>query len=178
MQNKSFVSLFAIVFAVVCLYQLSFTWVAKGIEEDAIEYSNGDELKEKAYLDSISSEPVYNIGFKNYSYNECKSRELNLGLDLKGGMNVTLEVSVVDVIRAMSNYNQDENFNSAINLAIDKQLDSQDDFVTLFAQSFNEINPEGKLTSFFYTSELRDKITSNSTNDEVIGVIRLEVVPN
>ena len=175
MQNKSFVSLFAIVFAVVCLYQLSFTWIAKGIEEDAIEYSNGDELKEKAYLDSISSEPVYNIWFKNYSYNECKSRELNLGLDLKGGMNVTLEVSVVDVIRAMSNYNQDENFNSAINLAIDKQLDSQDDFVTLFAQSFNEINPEGKLTSFFYTSELRDKITSNSTNDEVIGVIRLEV---
>ena len=175
MQNKSFVSLFAIVFAVVCLYQLSFTWIAKGIEEDAIEYSNGDELKEKAYLDSISSEPVYNIGFKNYSYNECKSRELNLGLDLKGGMNVTLEVSVVDVIRAMSNYNQDENFNSAINLAIDKQLDSQDDFVTLFAQSFNEINPEGKLTSFFYTSELRDKITSNSTNDEVIGVIRIEV---
>ena len=93
MQNKSFVSLFAIVFAVVCLYQLSFTWIAKGIEEDAVIYSNGDILKEEAYLDSISSEPVYNLGLKNYTYNECKSRELNLGLDLKGGMNVTLEVS-------------------------------------------------------------------------------------
>tara|TARA_B100000886_G_scaffold340524_1_gene310825 strand:+ start:3702 stop:6665 length:2964 start_codon:yes stop_codon:yes gene_type:complete len=175
MQNKSFVSLFAIVFAIVCLYQLSFTWIAKSVEDDAVEYSNGDELKEKAYLDSISSEEVYNIGLKNYTYNECKSRELNLGLDLKGGMNVTLEVSVVDVIRAMSNYNNDENFNNAINLAIDKQLDSQDDFVTLFAQSFSTINPEGKLASIFYTPELKDKITSNSTNDEVIGVIRLEV---
>ena len=175
MQNKSFVSLFAIVFAVVCLYQLSFTWIAQGVEDDAIEYSNGDELKEKAYLDSISSEPVYNIGVKNYTYNECKSRELNLGLDLKGGMNVTLEVSVIDVIRAMSNYNKDANFNAAINMAIDKQLDSQDDFVTLFAQSFTEVNPEGKLASIFYTPELKDKITSTSTNDEVMGVIRLEV---
>ena len=90
-------------------------------------------------------------------------------------MNVTLEVSVVDVIRAMSNYNKDANFNAAINMAIDKQLDSQDDFVTLFAQSFTEINPEGKLASIFYTPELKDKITSNSTNDEVMGVIRLEV---
>ena len=73
MQNKSFVSLFAIVFAVVCLYQLSFTWIAQGVEEDAVSILNGDELKEKAYLDSISSEPVYNIGLKNYTYNECKS---------------------------------------------------------------------------------------------------------
>ena len=175
MQNKSFVSLFAIVFAVVCLYQLSFTWIAQGVEKDAVEYSNGDELKEKAYLDSISSEPIYNIGVKNYTYNECKSRELNLGLDLKGGMNVTLEVSVVDVIRAMSNYNKDETFNSAINMALDKQLDSQDDFVTLFSQSFTELNPEGKLASIFYTPELKDKITSTSTNDEVMGVIRTEV---
>ena len=105
MQNKSFVSLFAIVFAVVCLYQLSFTWVAQGVEEDAVEYSNGDEVVEKTYLDSISTEPVFDIGLKNYTYNECKSREINLGLDLKGGMNVTLEVSVVDVLKAMSNYN-------------------------------------------------------------------------
>ena len=175
MQNKSFVSLFAIVFAIVCLYQLSFTWIANGVEEDAISYSNGDELREKAYLDSISSEPVFNIGVKNYTYNECKSRELNLGLDLKGGMNVTLEVSVVDVIKAMSNYNKDESFNAAIQKSIKKQLDSQDDFVTLFAQSFTEINPEGKLASIFYTPELKDKINSSSSNNEVISVIRVEV---
>ena len=154
---------------------MSFTWIAQGVEKDAVEYSNGDEFKEKAYLDSISSEPIYNIGVKNYTYNECKSREINLGLDLKGGMNVTLEVSVVDVIRAMSNYNKDEAFNSAINLAVNKQLDSQDDFVTLFAQSFTELSPEGKLASIFYTPELKDKINSTSTNDEVMGVIRTEV---
>ena len=175
MQNKSFVSLFAVVFAVVCLYQLSFTWIAKGIEEDAVIYSNGDISKEEAYLDSISAEPVYNIGLKNYTYNECKSRELNLGLDLKGGMNVTLEVSVVDVIRAMSNFNNDTNFNAAINLALDKQLDSQEDFVTLFAESFAEIQPEGKLASIFYTPELKEKIKSTSSNEEVTNIIRLEV---
>lgn len=175
MQNKSFVSLFAIVFALVCLYQLSFTSVVKGIEEDAVEYSNGDEIKEKRYLDSIATEPVYNIGIKNYNYNECKSREINLGLDLKGGMNVTLEVSVVDVIRAMSNYNTDEMFNSAIILAQEKQRDSQDNFVTLFGQSFSEVNPEGKLASIFYTPELKDKINSNSSNEEVLSVIGLEV---
>ena len=175
MQNKSFVSLFAVVFAVVCLYQLSFTWIAKGIEEDAVIYSNGDILKEEAYLDSISSEPVYNLGLKNYTYNECKSRELNLGLDLKGGMNVTLEVSVVDVIKAMSNFNNDTNFNAAINLALEKQLDSQEDFVTLFAESFAEIQPEGKLASIFYTPELKEKIKSTSSNEEVTNIIRLEV---
>ena len=175
MHNKSFVSFFAIIFATVCLYQLSFTWISDGVEKDAIAYSGGDEIKEKRYLDSIASEPVYNIGIKKYTYNECKSREINLGLDLKGGMNVTLEVSVVDVIRAMSNYNTDENFRQAIQLAKEKQRNSQDDFVTLFGQSFFEISPEGKLASIFYTPELKDKINSNSTNDEVIAVIRDEV---
>ena len=131
--------------------------------------------KKKAYLDSIASEPIFNIGFKNYTYNECKSREINLGLDLKGGMNVTLEVSVIDVLKAMSNYNKDLSFNSAINLALEKQLDSQDDFVTLFGQSFAELNPEGKLASIFYTPELKDKISSNSSNEEVLIVIRSEV---
>ncbi|MGC6470415.1 MAG: protein translocase subunit SecDF [Flavobacteriales bacterium] len=175
MQNKSFVSLFAILFAVVCLYQLSFTWVADGIEADAIEYANGDEIKEKQYLDSIATEPVFNIGIKNYTYNECKSREINLGLDLKGGMNVTLEVSVVDVIKAMSNYNSDESFQSAIALSLEKQRNSQADFVTLFGQSYAEVNPDGKLASIFYTPELKDKINSTSTNQEVLDVISLEV---
>ena len=175
MQNKSFVSLFAILFAIVCLYQLSFTWVAKNVEKNAIEYANGDEFKEKSYLDSIATEEVYNLGIKNYTYNECKSREINLGLDLKGGMNVTLEVSVVDVIRAMSNYNTDQAFDSSIKMAIDQQKNSQDDFVTLFGQSFSQVNPEGKLASIFYTPELKDKINSNSSNEEVLDVIRLEV---
>ena len=91
-----------------CLYQLSFTWIANGVEEDAKAFAQGDEVKERLYLDSIASESVYNfIGLKEYTYNECTAREINLGLDLKGGMNVTLEVSVVDVIRALSNNSKD-----------------------------------------------------------------------
>jgi SecD/SecF fusion protein len=174
MQNKGFVSLFAILFSVVCLYQLSFTWKVNSVEKDAVEYSGGDELKEKTYLDSISSQTVFSF-ISSYTYDECKSRELNLGLDLKGGMNVTLEVSVVDVIKAMSNFSKDEDFNNAISMAIDKQKNSQDDFVTLFSNSFSEVNPNAKLAAIFYTSDLKDKVKTSSTNEEIVSVIRLEV---
>jgi SecD/SecF fusion protein len=175
MQNKSFISLFAIVFSLVCLYQLSFTWIASGVEEDAVAYANGDDVKEKVYLDSISSENVFSIGIKDYTYGECKASELNLGLDLKGGMNVTLEISVVDVVRAMSNYSKDEDFTKAISLALSKQTDSQDDFVTLFGASFAEVNPDAKLAAIFYTPELKEKVKTSSTNVEILNVIRLEV---
>lgn len=174
MQNKGFVSLFAIVFSLVCLYQLSFTWKVSSVEKDAVEYSGGDELKEKTYLDSIGSQTVFSF-INSYTYDECKARELNLGLDLKGGMNVTLEVSVVDVIKAMSNYSKDEDFNNAIKMAIEKQKKSQDDFVTLFSNSFTEVNPNAKLAAIFYTSDLKDKVKTSSTNEEIVGVIRLEV---
>lgn len=175
MQNRNLISMFAILFGLVCLYQLTFTWKAQGVEEDARLFANGDVVKEKAYLDSIASESIYSIGIKDYTYNECKSRELNLGLDLKGGMNVTLEVSVKDVIRAMANYSKDETFNTAIAAAVAKQRDSQDDFVTLFGESFTEVNPDAKLASIFYTPELKDKIQTSSTNQEVLNVIRAEV---
>lgn len=175
MQNKNVISLFAILFALVCLYQLSFTWIANGVEEDAKVFAGGNEVKERSYLDSIATEPVYSIGIKEYTYNECTSREINLGLDLKGGMNVTLEVSVVDVIRALSNYSKDETFVAAIESAKEKQRNSQDDFVTLFASSFNEQDPDAKLAAIFYTPELKDKVQTSSTNQEIINVIREEV---
>jgi SecD/SecF fusion protein len=175
MQNKSFISLFAFLFSLVCLYQLSFTWIASGVEDDAAIYANGDEVKEKAYLDSISSETVFSLGVKDYTYDECLASELNLGLDLKGGMNVTLEISVVDVVRAMSNYSNNEDFTKAISMALDKQRNSQDDFVTLFGTSFTELNPDAKLAAIFYTPELKEKVRTSSTNAEVLNVIRLEV---
>ena len=108
MQNRNFIKIFTILFAIVSLYQLSFTWIASGVEEDALAYASEyapeqQEKKVKAYLDSVNSEPVYDIFITEYTYADCKSRELNLGLDLKGGMNVTLEVMVVDVLRALSN---------------------------------------------------------------------------
>ena len=175
MQNKSFISLFAILFALVCLYQLSFTWIAQGVQEDAKLVANGDEAVERAYLDSIAFESVYDLGFIDYTYDDCKSREINLGLDLKGGMNVTLEVSVVDVIKALSNFSKDEGFNQAIAAAIEKQKSSQDDFVTLFGNAYNELNPDAKLASIFYTPELKDKVTTSSTNEQVLSMIRAEV---
>ena len=107
MQNRNFIKIVAVVFALICLYQLSFTWIADGVEKDAVEYSesfneNERDAKVKQYLDSINSEEVYDIFIAQYTYADCKQRELNLGLDLKGGMNVTLEVMVVDVLKALS----------------------------------------------------------------------------
>ena len=100
--------------------------------------SNPDSVKEaisKHYLDSINGLPLYNILLKNYTYRECKEKEINLGLDLRGGMNVTLEVSVVDLIRAMSKNSNDSAFNKALQVANQKMKNSQKDYVTLFAES-------------------------------------------
>lgn len=177
MQSKAAIKFFAIVFALVCLYQLSFTWITARVEKQAKEYAQGDEELERRYLDSISSEGVYNILIKNYTYRECKDREINLGLDLQGGMNVTLEVSVVDLIRAMANNSTDPTFNAAIEKALEMQKNSQEDFVTLFGKAFAMIDPNAKLASpaIFGTRELSNKINAfESTNEEVLAVIREE----
>jgi SecD/SecF fusion protein len=175
MQNKGAILTFAILLAAVCLYQLSFTWKARQIENRAEEYANGDPDKEFVYLDSISGEVVYNfLGLKKFTYKEVKELELNLGLDLKGGMNVTLEVAVEDLIRSLSNYNNDSTFNAALARAQKMREESQEDFVTLFGEAFEEIDPNARLASVFLTLELRDKININTTNEEVIEVIRDE----
>ncbi len=175
MQNKCAVLTFAILLAAVCVYQLSFTWKAQQVEKDAAEYAQGDEKKEAFYLDSISGEEVYNFfGLKKFTYKDVKAMEMNLGLDLKGGMNVTLEVSVVDIIRAMSNYSTDSTFNAALKRAAELQKNSQADFVTLFGQAFEEIDPNAKLASIFNTLDLRDRINFNSSNADVLKVINEE----
>ena len=182
MQNRNVIKIFAIIFAIVCLYQLSFTWVANGVEDDAVAYAadfNEDEreVKEKFYLDSISSEQVYDIVLTSYTYAECQQREINLGLDLKGGMNVTLEVMVVDVVKALSNQNKDETFNAAIANTLSAQEDSQDDFVTIFGREYEKLAPAANtgLSALFSTPDLRDKVQFSSTNLEVIEVLKLEV---
>lgn len=173
MQNKGVILTFAILLALVCFYQLSFTWKSKQIEKRAIEYAQGDPDKEYHYLDSVSGEVVYNfLGLKKFTYKDVKELEINLGLDLKGGMNVTLEISVVDLIRAMSDYNTDSTFNAALARATQLQLNSQKDFVTLFGQAFEEIDPNAKMASVFNTMDLRDKINFNTTNAQVLDVIR------
>jgi SecD/SecF fusion protein len=175
MQNKGAIKLFAISLALVCLYQLSFTFFTKKVEKQASDYAQGELKKENAYLDSIGSETVYNFFWiREFTYNECKEREINLGLDLKGGMNVTLEVSVVDVIKALSNYSKDTTFIGAIDLAKKMQKETQEDFVTIFGRAFEQIDPNARLAAIFNTIELKDRITFSSTNEEVLQVIMEE----
>ncbi len=176
MQNKGAIRFVAIMFALVCLYQLWFTVKTTQVEKQAKEYAQGDDQKLNVYLDSIASEPVYNFMFlKDFTYREIKERELNLGLDLKGGMNVILEVSVIDVIRSLSNYSNDTTFNKAINLAKKEQIkNGQANFVTLFGQEFAKIDENAKLAAIFNTIELKDKINFNSTNEDVLNVLRTE----
>ncbi len=175
MQNKGAILTFAILLAAVCFYQLTFTFKATQIERQAKEYAQGDPAKEYVYLDSISGEVVYNfLGLKKFTYKDVKELEINLGLDLKGGMNVTLEISVHEVIRALSNYNPDSTFNAAIDRALVLQRNSTQDFVTLFAQAFEEIDPNAQMAAIFNTLELRDRVKFNSTNSEVIAVVRSE----
>lgn len=103
MQNKGALKFLAIALAIACCVQLSFTFVTRHVEKKAAEYAAGDAVKEQNYLDSIKSQTVYNLGFVKFNYKECKEKEINLGLDLRGGMNVMLEISVEDVVRALSN---------------------------------------------------------------------------
>ncbi len=199
MQNRGAIRFFAIAFALVCLFQLSFTYFTYKVNKDAAEYAHspateklakelakGDALlegkyydsisikKEAYYLDSMANEEIYNILIKKYTFNDCKEREINLGLDLKGGMNVTLEVKVADIVRALSGNSQDPVFLQALKMAHEKQKDSQADFITLFGESFEEIDPNAKLAAIFTIVELKDKIQYNSTNDDVLAVIREE----
>jgi SecD/SecF fusion protein len=174
MQSKGAIKFFAITLAIVCLYQLSFTLVTRSVESSAREATGNDSKAYSAYLDSVSTLPVYNLLVKKYTYRECKEREINLGLDLKGGMNVTLEVSVVDLIKSMSNNSTDPTFIKAIEEAQVLQKNSQKDFVTLFGESFAKADPNAKLAAIFSTMELQDRVTFNSTNAEVLKVIKEE----
>ena len=190
MQNKGAIRTLAIIFGLIFLYQLSFTIVTKRIERKAAKFAmieasklakEGEsqynlikDQKETYFLDSISNVNVYNLLVKKYTYRDAKEREINLGLDLKGGMNVTLEVSVKDIVNALSGHSQDPVFLQAIQEATIRQEKSQGDFVTLFGEAFEEIDPNARLASIFLY-EFKDKgITVNSTNSEVLKVLRSE----
>jgi SecD/SecF fusion protein len=175
MQNKGLIRLFAILLALICVYQLTFTFKAKQVEKDALEYANGNPQRETYYLDSVAGQPVFNfLGLRKYTYREVKEYEMNLGLDLKGGMNVTLEISVKALIRSLANNSKDSTFNAALKLASQLQKNSQDDYVTLFGKAFEQIDPNAKLAAIFNTVDLRDKVNYNSTNAQVLQVIRKE----
>ena len=199
MQNKGAIKFFAITFALVCLYQLSFTYVAARVQKHAKEYARNDraiteakklaggnqaletyymdsiaKARENYYLDSVANEPVYNMGIAKYTYKEAKERELNLGLDLKGGMNVVLEVKVDDIITALAGHTTDPVFLKAMKMAHEMQKHSNKDFVVLFGEAYNQVDPNARLASIFLY-EFKDKgITTNSTNAEVMTVLKKE----
>ena len=199
MQNKGLIRFLAWAFVLVCLYQLSFTLVTRRVERnakteaaryvasdavknDALKRAGNDQLMsqmildslqvahEAQYLDSMATEKVY-LG---QTYRYCQAREINLGLDLKGGMNVMLEVSTVDVVRALANNTTDSNFNRAIDMALANQKRTTNkDFVSLFYEAITSIDPNVRLASYF-NSQLRDQIKLDADNDEVISVVRSE----
>ena len=201
MQNKGAITLLAVLLALVSLYQLFFTYKTTRVERAAREFAQDVTLKERGYvdlssvpnakeresldslmdvrereyLDSVSNQTVYNfLGIAKFTYKECKELELNLGLDLKGGMNVTMAVDVADVLRSLANHTEDPAFNEAIEEAKRMQESSPKDFVTLFGEAFERIAPGEQLASpaIFGTHELKDQIPVGATNEEVLAVIR------
>ena len=198
MQNKGLIRFLAWAFALVCLFQLSFTFVTSSIESKAKKTADNyikseqtqkfvadrttnpvdaqileDSLRnarEARYLDSMATEKVY-LGF---TYRQCQSREINLGLDLKGGMNVMLEVSTVDVVRALADHTEDPLFNQAIDNALAAQKKSTNrDFVSLFYEAITSLDPNVSLASYF-SGQLRDKIKLGDKNEDVIKVVKEE----
>ena len=168
MQNKGFVKIFAIALTLVCLFYLSFTFKTRSIENKAAQSQD-----EQAYLDSVMNKKVW-LGI--YSYKECREMQIGLGLDLKGGMNVILEVSIPDVINALANNSKDRVFTETLAAAKKRSISSQDNFVDIFAQEYAKIaGADAKLSTFFATSTLKEKINSQTPNDQVIAVLKEEV---
>lgn len=172
MQNKGALKFLAIMLAIACAFQLSFSFVTRSVRKDAAKASGGNSAVEQAYLDSMKSQVVYNLGLVKYTYAECQEKEINLGLDLQGGMNITLEIAVEDVLKALSNNSTDPAFVQAMADAKKAMSNSTDDFITLFADAYRNVAPEGRLAAIFGTYELRGKITPESTNEQVIRVLR------
>lgn len=189
MQNKGLIKLFAILFGLVSLYQLSFTYFAGTVENDAKVYAkknaaenDGKELArfEKIYLDSVATKDIVNLGFASYTYNDLKEKEMNLGLDLKGGINAILQVSVKEILIGLSNDSKNVTFRQALKAADEALTSSNDTYLDLFFTEFEKAaaaNGNIKLSapSIFGTKGLSDKIDFNKTNAEVKPVLQEEI---
>jgi SecD/SecF fusion protein len=180
MQNKGFVIVLTLIVTALCLYYLSFTFVSNGVQQDAVEYAtdaNGviDLNKKQIYLDSVWSKPVYNLFGAEFTYKEVKDNELSRGLDLQGGMHVTLEVSPVDIIKGLSGNSKDSSFVKAITLAQQRSKTSQSSFSSLFFDAYRENNPGARLAPMFASTTTRGRISLNDTDEQVITVVEEEI---
>lgn len=172
MQNKGFVKVFAVLLTLVCLFYLSFSVVTNYYDNKAKKIANGDEQIEQAYLDSLANEKVY---FGNWTLKDCRETAIGLGLDLKGGMNVILEVSVPDVIKMLADNKPDQAFNTALDNAAKQALNSQEDIISLFVREYHQLAPGQPLSALFATQQLRGRVDQKSTDAQVESVIREEV---
>lgn len=168
MQNKGFVKTIAVLLTLVCAFYLSFTFVTNHHDKKAAQYAGGESV----YIDSIMNKKVY-LGV--YTYKQAREMGIGLGLDLKGGMNVILEVSVPDVVKALADHKTDEAFVTAVANATKLAASSNSDFITLFIKEYKTQKPDGTLAELFATQQLKDKVNTKSTDAEVEAVLRAEV---
>ena len=168
MQNKGFVKVIAVLLTVVCAFYLSFSFVTRHHEKKAAQYAGGESV----YIDSVMNKKVY-LGV--YTFKQAREMGIGLGLDLKGGMNVILEVSVPDVVKALADHKTDEAFNNAVAIASKQAASSNNDFITLFIKEYKNQKPDGTLAELFATQQLKDKVNTKSTDAEVEAVVRAEV---
>ena len=179
MQSKGFVKLVAILLAIACVYQLTFSLKTRSVEKDAVEYAAAFPAEEQVameqyYLDSIQNKVVYNIGLAQFTYKQCKEKEINLGLDLKGGMNVMLEIQVEDVVKSLAGDSKnDPAFVAAIDSAAQALKEGTGDYITTFAKAYAEASNGGKLVDIFLSPDRKD-ITPGMSDDEVVKILRQE----
>jgi SecD/SecF fusion protein len=180
MRNQGVVVFLTVIITALCLYYLSFTFVSNNIQKKAIEYAtdeagNLDFGKQQSYLDSIYREPVYNFLGAKFTYKEIKETELGLGLDLQGGMHVTLEVSPVEIVKGLSGNSKDVAFNTSLDLATEANKTSNEKFVNLFYTAWQQNAPGRKLSEVFATAANRGRISLESSDSDILGIIDTEI---
>lgn len=170
-----------VVVSLLCIYYLSFTIISRGVQQDATAYATSAEgridiVKKQSYLDSVWNKPVYNfLGLKEFTYREVKSSEISLGLDLQGGMHVTLEVSPVDIIRSLSGNNPDSALARALKQAQARYRNSQQDFTSLFYEAYRSTSSGKPLAALFANAATLGRISLNDSDEKVVAFLRTEV---
>ena len=177
MQNKGVIRLFAVIFALASLFELSFSYIASQVESDIQSKYGQDAAKVQYALDSMSNEIVYDLGITSYTFKEVKSKEMNLGLDLRGGMNVILEVSVRDVLKGLVGNAEDEQFKAAIVNADAAQRNSQEGYLTLFMDAMDSERGSRPLSDpgLYGTKDMTDRLGFNATDEAIKQAITEDV---
>ncbi|MBL7848393.1 MAG: protein translocase subunit SecDF [Cyclobacteriaceae bacterium] len=180
MRNKGVVVVLGILITLLCLYYLSFTFVSRGVQQDAVNYATDQQgalnlSKKQRYLDSVWSLPVYNLFGLEYTYKEVKENELSQGLDLQGGMHLVLEVSPLDIVRGLSGNNQDPAFIAALQTARERYKTSNANFADLFYAAFKEANPDRTLASMFVSTANRGRVNLGDSDETVVKFLKEEI---